>query len=80
MQVGSGGRQVAFVETSSPGLKGQSGGPIFDVNATLWALQSRTVPFPLDIAPAVKENGKEFKEYQFIQVGLGAHASHIINF
>ena len=38
----SGAYPLQLLETSSPGLKGQSGGPIFDVNGTVWAIQSRT--------------------------------------
>jgi hypothetical protein len=73
-------RTVPFVETSSPGLKGQSGGPIFDVNGIVRAIQSRTAAYSLDIAPVVKEDGKETKEHQFIQVGMGCHAEHIAQF
>jgi len=73
-------RQVPFIETSSPGLKGQSGGPIYDVDGKVWALQSRTAAYSLDIAPVIKENNKEFKEHQFIQVGMGCHTNHICDF
>lgn len=31
-----------FIETSTPRLRGQSGGPIFDVNGAIWAIQSQT--------------------------------------
>lgn len=33
---------LMFIETSTPGLRGQSGGPIFDVNGAIWAIQSQT--------------------------------------
>ncbi|MCH7615185.1 MAG: trypsin-like peptidase domain-containing protein, partial [Nitrospinae bacterium] len=32
-----------FIELSSPGLRGQSGGPVFDVNAKIMGLQSQTI-------------------------------------
>jgi hypothetical protein len=37
---------IEFLETSSPGLRGQSGGPIFDANGTVWAIQSHTAHLP----------------------------------
>jgi hypothetical protein len=33
---------IKYVETSSPGLLGQSGGPTFDVHGTIWAIQAKT--------------------------------------
>jgi hypothetical protein len=36
-----------FIETSSPGLRGQSGGAIFDTDATIWGIQSHTDHLPL---------------------------------
>ena len=38
----SGGYPLRFIETSSPGLRGQSGGANTDVDGTVWAMQSRT--------------------------------------
>jgi hypothetical protein len=70
-------RQIHFLETSSAGLRGQSGGPIFDVNGHVWALQSRTTHLPLGFAPKVKANGKEITEHQFMHVGWGVHVPHI---
>ena len=50
---------IKFLETSSPGLRGQSGGPIFDVKGTVWAVQSKTAHFPLGFSPKVKQKGKK---------------------
>ena len=74
------GREIQFVETSSPGLRGQSGGPIFDVNAHVCALQSSTVHLPLGFSPAIKQGTKEIVEHQFMHVGIGAHVQEIIQF
>jgi hypothetical protein len=74
------GRQVKFIETSSPGLKGQSGGPIFDTDTRIHAVQSRTMAYALDIAPIVKEKHRETKEHQFIHVGIGCHVAEIRKF
>jgi hypothetical protein len=70
-------RQIHFLETSSAGLRGQSGGPIFDVSGNVWAIQSRTTHLPLGFAPTVKYKGKEITEHQFMHVGWGIHVSHI---
>jgi hypothetical protein len=72
--------EIKFLETSSPGLRGQSGGPIFDTNGTVWAIQSRTTHFPLGFSPKVKKNGKEVEENQFLNVGLGVHPELIVAF
>ena len=70
---------VKFIETSSPGLMGQSGGPIFDVNATIWGIQSHTNSMPLGFTPKVSKNGKEIEENQFINVGCGVHSEVLVN-
>jgi len=68
---------LCFLETSSPGLRGQSGGPIVDVNGTIWAVQSRTVHFPLGFDPPVPGRPSE-REHQFLNVGHGAHAVTVV--
>ena len=67
-----------FVETSSPGLRGQSGGPIFDTKGRVWAMQSRTLHYPLGFSPKVPN--RPGKEHQFLNTGLGSHAGEIIDF
>jgi hypothetical protein len=73
-----GQRQVKFVETSSPGLKGQSGGPIFDQSGFVWALQSKTQSMALGFAPEIKEGNRKIVEHQFMHVGWGSHVEEII--
>jgi hypothetical protein len=72
--------EIRFLETSSPGLRGQSGGPIFDKNGTIWAVQSRTSHFPLGFSPKIKRNGIEVEENQFLNVGMGVHIKLILKF
>ena len=72
--------EIKFLETSTPGLRGQSGGPIFDSNGTVWSLQSRTSHFPLGFSPKVKKDGKEVEENQFLNVGWGIHPELIVTF
>lgn len=69
-----------FLETSSPGLRGHSGGPIFDTKGAVWAIQSRTHHFPLGFSPKVKKDGKEVEENQFLNVGWGIHPEVIVAF
>lgn len=72
--------EIKLLETSSPGLKGQSGGPIFDTKGTVWAIQCRTHHYPLGFSPKVKKNGKVVEENQFLNVGLGIHPELIVAF
>ena len=65
-----------FIETSSPGLRGQSGGPIFDSGGVVWGLQSHTRHYPLGFAPHVP--GRGHVEEQFLNVGVGVHAQPIL--
>ena len=74
------GFPVAFVETSSPGLKGQSGGPTFDVHGNIWAIQSQTRSLPLDFSPEIKDGGQKLKEHQFLNVGMGVHVQTVLGF
>lgn len=71
---------IKFMETSSPGLKGQSGGPIFDKNAIVWSIQSRTQNFELGFVPSVNKNNKHTEEHQFLNVGWGLHPEVIHDF
>jgi hypothetical protein len=69
---------LTFLETSSPGLRGQSGGPTFDVMGAIWAIQSQTNCLPLGFSPEVKEGGKTHKEHQILNVGMGVHVKTVI--
>ena len=70
---------LLYLETSTPGLRGQSGGPIFDRKGTIWAIQSKTVHLPLGFDPEVPNSGGR-KEHQFLNVGWGIHSQTIISF
>lgn len=73
-----GAKSVAkFIETSSPGLLGQSGGPIMDVTGKVWAIQSRTAHLPLGFSPKIRRGEREIEENQFLNVGWGVHAEII---
>jgi len=66
-----------FIEMSTPGLKGQSGGPIFDRDGVVWAIQSQTRHLPLGFQPTIEIGTRKTLEYQFLNVGLGAYVSEI---
>jgi hypothetical protein len=72
--------EVKFIETSTPGFRGQSGGPIFDTVGNIWAIQSRTAHLALGFSPKVVINNKEITEHQFINVGMGVHVETILKF
>ena len=71
-------RSVKFIETSTPGLRGQSGGPLFDSTGKVWGIQSRTQHLALGFSPKTKDaSGKEVVEHQFMNVGLATHVHHV---
>lgn len=74
------GRRVEYLETSTASLRGQSGGPIFDIEGRICGLQSRTNHLALGFSPVVKREGKDVREHQFLNVGLGAHVKEILVF
>jgi hypothetical protein len=71
---------IRFVETSSPGLRGQSGGPLFDVEGRVMGIQSHTRHLPLGFSPKIKKGEEEVEEHQFLNVGVGAHVQSILAF
>ena len=73
-----GGFEKLYVETSSPGIKGQSGGPIFDRNGFIAGMQAFTEHFALDFRPTViNEKGETVEENQFVNFGVGVHVKTI---
>lgn len=72
-----GNYEIRYVETSSPGLKGQSGGPIFDTRGRIYAMQIKTAHIPLGFHPSVEYDGQTVVENQFLNVGIGLHVKTI---
>ena len=70
--------RVRFIETSSPGLRGQSGGPLFDVEGRVWGIQSRTQHLALGFNPEAEIAGKKSQVPQFINLGLAVHVGTLI--
>jgi hypothetical protein len=69
---------LQFLETSTPGLRGQSGGPTFDVQGTVWAIQSSTAHLHLGFSPQVPGGRKNDIEHQFLNVGYGIHPATLL--
>ena len=63
-------------ETSAPGLRGQSGGPIFDGDGRIWGIQSETTSYELGFSPEVKGE----PEHQFLNVGKAVDSSTVCSF
>jgi Trypsin-like peptidase domain len=72
--------EYKWLETSSPGLRGQSGGPTFDKEGKIWAIQSQTRHMPLGFSPTIKKGDQEIEENQFLNVGWGVHVETILKF
>lgn len=73
-----------FLETSSPGFRGHSGGPIIDSTGAIWAIQSQTRHLDLGFDVDVLQDGTQRptgrKERQFFNVGWGAHPVTVCGF
>jgi Trypsin-like peptidase domain len=72
---------LKFIETSTPGLKGQSGGPTFDTNGTIWAIQSQTQHLKLGFGDNQKGSKEvEHLRNQYLNVGWGTHSETVTSF
>ena len=71
-------QNVIGFEMSTPGLRGQSGGPVFDQKGIIWGMQSATnhLDLDFDVKQEVTRNGKKTKveDHAFLHVG---HCIHI---
>lgn len=77
------GALVAF-ELSTPGLRGQSGAPAFDVDGKVWGMQSRTSHLDLnfDVDQEVIRGGlpKRVQDSAFLHVGICIHVDILKSF
>lgn len=77
--------QISGIEMSSPGLRGQSGGPLFDPEGLIYGMQSSTRHLHLgfDLENHEVQSGvtiKKVTNMPFLHVGQCVHASVIKNF
>ena len=83
--VGNASGEVIGIEMSTPGLRGQSGGPLFDVDGNVYGMQSATNHLHLGFDMKDKEiihDGKKSKvsNYPFMHVGICVHVDKIKEF
>ena len=61
------------IETSTPALRGQSGGPTVDARGSIWGVQIGSLALPLEFdRPGISK--------QYLNVGLSVHASTMLGF
>ncbi|MEO6539170.1 MAG: trypsin-like peptidase domain-containing protein [Ferruginibacter sp.] len=76
---------VFGIELSTPGLRGQSGGPLFDVNGTIYGMQFSTKHLHLgfdlvDMEILVNTSIKKVTDYSFLHLGQCIHVDTIKTF
>jgi hypothetical protein len=77
---GASGIRNLRIEGSSPGLRGQSGGPILDRDGAVWAMQSMTTHWPLGFSPPARDDQNQtVHEHQFLNTGVGVHGATLLD-
>jgi hypothetical protein len=76
---------IVAIELSTPGLRGQSGGPLFDVDGKIYGMQSTTSHLHLgfDIKEVEISDGSKTRKvsnYPFLHLGACVHARIIKSF
>ena len=83
--LGDANSKIIGIEMSTPGLKGQSGGPLFDTDGTIYGMQYATNHLHLGFDIKDREivnDGKKSKvsNFPFLNVGLCIHVDQIKDF
>ena len=77
------GKIIAF-ELSTPGIRGQSGGPAFDVDGRVWGMQSLTrhldLDFDVDVEVQRGSRTRRVQDSAFLHVGGCIHVDPIKEF
>ncbi|MCF0057793.1 serine protease [Dyadobacter sp. CY356] len=76
---------IVGIEMSTPGLRGQSGGPLFDRNGTIYGMQSATRHLHLGFDQVNREvitegQRKRVSNFPFLNVGQCVHVDVIKNY
>lgn len=76
------GSTISGVELSTPGLRGQSGGPLFDTNGLIYGMQSATSHLHLgfdieDHEVLINGRKRRVSNYPFLNVGRCVHVNVI---
>lgn len=77
--------EITGIEMSTPGLRGQSGGPLFGVEGTVYGMQSHTMHLHLgfdmiDHEVNTKFGNEKISNFPFLHVGRCIHAIQIKKF
>ncbi|MBQ9854130.1 MAG: trypsin-like peptidase domain-containing protein [Bacilli bacterium] len=70
----------SLFETSTPGLRGQSGGPVFSPEGIIYGIQSATSHIDLNFDVESKLNKTNIPQPQFINLGIVVSSKEIIKF
>ncbi len=77
-------KKVFAFEMSSPGLRGQSGGPVFDTDGTVHGMQSVTTHLDLDFKmkkrTSIEGVTSKQTEHGFLNVGIAIASTELIAF
>lgn len=69
---------ATFIETSTPGLRGQSGGPLLDVEGRVCGVQSHTSHLDLGFDARFLAGESVVVERQFLNAGAATHISDVM--
>jgi hypothetical protein len=72
--------EIKFLETSSPGLTGQSGGPLFDSRGTLWGVQSRTDMHSFRVRTRTPGRERTGNEVLSLNLGIAVHPELLVRY
>jgi len=76
--------QIAGFELSTPGLRGQSGGPAFDADARIWGMQAATnhldLDFDVDVEVLRAGHKRRVQDSAFLHVGHCVHVDVLKQF
>jgi hypothetical protein len=71
------GNEATFIATSTPGLRGHSGGPLLDVEGRVCGIQSHTTHLDLGFEGHFSAGERVVAERQFLNVGAATHVSDV---
>lgn len=71
------GNEATFIATSTPGLRGHSGGPLLDVEGRVCGIQSHTRHLDLGFEGYFSAGERVVAERQFLNVGAATHVSDV---
>lgn len=74
---GPDGVDVTYIDTSTPGIQGQSGGPLVDADGNLCGMQVSIYSIPMGIQPTIECDGSRVVENQFVNIGRALHVGTI---